>query len=116
MPETPLDAYLVAVAEREKAATKGPWRTNLEAFPNRIRIGDSREIVVHDRRDLNYFDGWQVQADTTFVAEGRTDLPRLLRLVREAVEIIRLPSCQCDAIGCDTCKREDAFLAQNPHA
>jgi hypothetical protein len=102
---------LTRLARLAQEATEGPWKK-----------GSYSEDYYHE--------GWTVEgpslccipteADADFIAEARTALPALIEALREAVEIIREPTCLgCDGEGnrldgsdCRFCARERAFVAR----
>lgn len=76
---------LQAIRERAEVATEGKWifeRTN-GLFT--LYMGDRNEA------SFTYYDGDEVMADGEFIAESRTDVPKLLELVaQQAAEVERL--------------------------
>ena len=77
-----MSEYLDAVQARIDAATEGPW-----SWASHI-TADGDEWAVFDAEDhalASNHDGWSPDAE--FIAQARTDLPRLLAAVR-AVEAV----------------------------
>ena len=78
-----MSEYLDAVQARIDAATEGPW-----SWASHI-TADGDEWAVFDAEDhalASNHDGWSPDAE--FIAQARTDLPRLLAAVR-AVEAVQ---------------------------
>ena len=83
-----LDDYLREVDERAGKATEGPWQTRFIVRMIRgARTVKGLFIETHPVMD------WH---DADFMAESRTDIPKLIRLLRAAMEMrSQLRGC-CD--------------------
>lgn len=74
------DDELKQIEARANAATPGPW---VDVGYGRIAVGDETGKSVHwwDWDCVEH--GAQDQADGTFIAHARTDIPSLIAAVRE---------------------------------
>lgn len=88
MPADDLASTLAEIREREQAATKGPWEWDV--IP---ALGDRPAVLLpdpdnDDRADLLFqADAPQAtEADAEFIANARTDVPRLLAALEAALK------------------------------
>lgn len=105
----PID--LEAIREREKKATKGPWKWHEDPgvkWDDPMDCGyDSR---APDRGAPYYCTGpnattsEQASVDALFIAHARTDIPALLELVQAQTNALLIVEWGGDAEWCDVCK------------
>lgn len=84
---TPLDRYLSEVDEREKRTTPGPWECGGSGTVICDCVEGSIGFEVIATKDVEYLD--RRNENRVFIAHSRTDILRLLEIIRiqgEALE------------------------------
>ena len=80
-----MSKYLNAVQARIEGATKGPWEARINDLTDEVTVvHDSEAVLQVAWIDGDYRHTWAMP-DAEFIANARTDLPRLLAAIR-AVE------------------------------
>ena len=106
--------WIEAAEARCAAATAGPWSqygTIVHAYT--VPCGDIRYVIRSRPYGANADDP-AVCADAAFIAHGRTDLPRALRLLREAEWLVdNAPDWEQDVLShrVEWSNRCDSFRA-----
>ena len=91
------DEEIAEIKARHEAATPGPWTGKIEPqrypecddadLPGIVRMSSGVEIACIDER---YEDGQDYEADTSFIAHARTDIPHLL----QEVDALKAENCE----------------------
>lgn len=101
MPDDRITAELAAIRERERAATRGPWRLEPNTGAGRVwvqigarpheadceplfRVRTLRPTFRPEDQQREYR---QRGADAAFIVAARSDIPRLLAAVEAALEL-----------------------------
>ena len=91
---------LKEIREREKKASKGPWKSDVRNGcmavyngPHKNCLAGIERFCIHYKHGIYKEDGvWFVEQqdcnDNDFIAHARTDIPKLLELIDRAREII----------------------------
>lgn len=82
---TSIRELLAPVKERADAATQGPWRTWKEGEDRRGSAVETAWAHDTDGEDTDLITDWCSPEDAAFIAQARTDVPRLVAAI-EAVE------------------------------
>ena len=99
---TDLPVWLQEIRDRAEAATKGPWRVVVHGEQDclaRREITAGKHIMIA-RVDCVPGVAADFDRDYAFIAHARTDVPRLLELVGEMGEALRLAGGALDE-ACD---------------
>jgi hypothetical protein len=99
-----LTAYLDAVEALANDATQGPWTTDVDEYEEKvgdIAIPEINRLLHSGGQEWSQPDEWDRDlANAEFIAASRTDVPRLLRLVRFQDEALRsIASVLADSTG-----------------
>ena len=82
-----MSEYLDAVQARIEGATKEPWETRINDLTDEVTVvHDSEAVLQVAWIDGDYRHTWAMP-DAEFIANARTDLPRLLAAIRAVEEV-----------------------------
>ena len=92
-----IPALLAPIRELETAATQGPWRTWNDNDGARGSAVETAWAHDADGADTELITDWCSPEDAAFIAQARTDVPRLLA----AIEAVAGPHYECVAYADD---------------